>query len=112
MLYKMFITIIQKCIPSEPERNYLYVHIIVVRLLETHYYIIYIYQNSKTADNKYEFIFYFDDFSTIISNYFISYYIIARHKVFSMSNTKHYIQISTGILYYVTEEGGPDSLKS
>ena len=54
----------------------------------------------------------FIDSSTIIINYFISYYIIVKYKVSSMSNTKTNTHASIGILYYVTQEVGSVFLKS
>ena len=64
------------------------------------------------ADNKYQNRFCFVDSSTIISNYFINYYIIAKYKVSFMSNTKTNTHTSIGILYYFTQEVGPVFLKS
>ena len=66
------------------------------------------------ADNKYKNQFCCVDSSTLISNYVISYCIIAMYKVSSMCNTNNYIQFHTsvGILYFITQEVGPVFLKS
>ena len=51
------------------------------------------------ADNIYENQFCFVDSSIIISNYFINYYIIARYKVSSTSNTKTNTHILIGFYF-------------
>ena len=64
------------------------------------------------ADNKYEKQFCFADFSIIISNYFINYFIIDGYNMYFMSNTKTYTHTSIGIIFYVTQKVGPVFLKS
>ena len=64
------------------------------------------------ADNKYENQFCFVDSSIIISNFSINYYIMARHKMSSIRNTKTDTHTSIWIIFYVTQEVGPVFLKS